>query len=469
MTVLKYRTGKSGLFALASMALASLAMGAQAQNDNGAATETYIAIVKGNDVYVRCGAAESYYPFTKLKDGDFVKVTGSKFEWSRVVTAGPAFDEAFGYIKYGKAETGRFRLAGDKNSGVTLGKTDVIAPNLDSKNNPKESWKAIVRLDADQTLRVLDVSESEKDVILKVALPDSATGWVSTAYLEPATPEQSKQWTENLATWQRAKAEDAKKAAQTASTKNNEKPASAPPPAESSTTNTGTETASLPEPAFVPVESEPATAVPTMNVPEPTVTAAPPKKDEPKLPTWNDLEAALKRLQREAIETAEVTPLRELYLDLAQRSANDARISKYALGRADQLQVWADLQQKRNEVDAARQRAKMSVEEAIAVQKALESSAEYVAVGRVAASTIYDGTNLPKLLRLQDAATGRTIAYLQPDEEYQVVNLIGNLVGIVGEKHYDGGMRLNIVEPKRIDLLLPEERQATVPTDQPRP
>jgi hypothetical protein len=92
-----------------------------------------------------------------------------------------------------------------------------------------------------------------------------------------------------------------------------------------------------------------------------------------------------------------------------------------------------------------------------------------VAVGRVAASTIYDGESLPKLLRLQDASTGRTVAYLHLDEQYEAANLIGNLVGIVGERHYDGGLRLNIVTPKRIDLLLPEQRTATVPWDMNRP
>ena len=202
----------------------------------------------------------------------------------------------------------------------------------------------------------------------------------------------------------------------------------------------------------------------------PTIESVP-MKSEPKLPTLDDLEGALKNLQKEPIETAEVGPLRELYMDLARRSAGEARIVRYANGRADQLQVWSDIQKKRAEVDVLRNKAKMSAEEAIAVQQALESSAEYTVVGKVITSTIYDGKNLPQLLRLQDASTGRTVAYLRLDEKYQAANLIGSLVGIVGDKSYDGSLRLNIVEPRRIDILLPESTgtltTVTVPTDQP--
>jgi hypothetical protein len=78
------------------------------------------------------------------------------------------------------------------------------------------------------------------------------------------------------------------------------------------------------------------------------------------------------------------------------------------------------------------------------------------AVGRVAASTIYDGQSLPKLFRLQDPATGRTIAYLKPDADYALANRIDVIVGIVGDKAYEDALRLNIITPKRVDTLAAE-------------
>ena len=150
---------------------------------------------------------------------------------------------------------------------------------------------------------------------------------------------------------------------------------------------------------------------------------------------------------------------------LAQRHPTDTRVQRYTKGRSEQLLVWSDLQKRRSELSAFRNKTKLTAAEADAVHKALESSAAYIAVGRVAASTIYDGERLPKLLRLQDAANGRTIAYLKPDSKYEVVNLIGNLVGIVGEKTYDEVLHLNIVHPRRIDLLTPEQHNAAMTTE----
>jgi hypothetical protein len=422
---------------------------------------SYIGVVKGTDVYVRCGAAESYYPFAKVDAGDLVKVTAEKFDWARVSTIGPAFQFGFGYVKYAKGDAGRFRLAPDGRSGVTLGKTDIIAPNLeskDSKNNYKDSWKAVARLEANQTLRVLETFESDRDTIHKVALPEAATGWVSKAYLEPATESQIAQWNSSLS----QKPSDSKAPERTAS--------NAPKFDQSSGSNSGVKPVATPVQAKTPSAESIADEMDESNTDSlatsmtQTPEVAPPaatQPAEPKVPTLDDLENAYKLLQKETIETAEVQPLRQLYLDLAARNPTDARIQRYSKGRAEQLQIWSDLQKKRGELQSFRDKAKMTASEAEAVHKALESSAQYVAVGRVAASTIYDGERLPKLLRLQDAATGRTVAYLKPDEKYQMVNLIGNLVGIIGEKNYDEQLRLNIIQPKRVDLLNPEEDQQT--------
>ena len=78
----------------------------------------------------------------------------------------------------------------------------------------------------------------------------------------------------------------------------------------------------------------------------------------------------------------------------------------------------------------------------------------------MASSTIYDGQSLPKLFRLQDPATGRTIAYLKPDADYALTNRIDIIVGIVGDKTYDEAMRLNIITPRRVDVLSPEGKPA---------
>jgi hypothetical protein len=303
---------------------------------------------------------------------------------------------------------------------------------------------------------VLETIESDRDTIHKVALPEGATGWVSKAYLEPATEAQIAQWSSSL-TQKPAenKSNSPAKIDQSAGSSSGVKPVTTPAKA---TTPADIIAADMDESnSDSASDSLSASETATPEVTPPAAT----RPAEPKVPTLDDLESAYKLLQKEPIESAEVQPLRQLYLDLGARNPNDSRIQRYSKGRTEQLQIWSDLQKKRTELQAFRDKTKMTAAEADAIHKALESSAQYVAVGRVAASTIYDGERLPKLLRLQDAATGRTIAYLKPDEKYQMVNLIGNLIGIIGDKTYDEQLRLNIINPRRVDLLTPEEDQQT--------
>ncbi len=77
----------------------------------------------------------------------------------------------------------------------------------------------------------------------------------------------------------------------------------------------------------------------------------------------------------------------------------------------------------------------------------------YDAVGRLLASGVYDGVNLPRLYRVVDPATSRTIAYLEPAASPQTKAYLGEVIGVVGPMRFDPGLRLKLIEPDRIDLL----------------
>ncbi len=67
------------------------------------------------------------------------------------------------------------------------------------------------------------------------------------------------------------------------------------------------------------------------------------------------------------------------------------------------------------------------------------------------------------MLRLQDPGTGRTVAYLEPDRHFDLTGMLGQLIGIMGDRAYDPALRLNLISPRRIDLLAPQmERDASV-------
>ncbi|MHC4083283.1 MAG: hypothetical protein ACYS15_13285 [Planctomycetota bacterium] len=400
----------------------------------------YLAALTADD-FVRAGADSRYYPCGRLRTGDVVKVLGEKAGWARVSTSGPAFQEFFAYIKYPKSETARFRLDEQGKSGTTTGPTDLFAPNLDAKYDPRSSWKPTVTLQIDRTLTVLETATYEDDIVHKVRLPADAEGWVALSRLRRAMPAEVAAWEAALA---KAKAQKPPAMAQAAA-----------PEAEA-----------LPQPPLGRVTpNQGATIEPdTPAAPAADATAEAPPAPKAKVPRRSaearlaqimlqDLEAAYARLLAEPIETAEVDPLRGLYLDLAKRHTDSRPIAQYAETRARQLALWAEVQQRKIELAALRTRARQTAVEAEESREVLESMQRYVAAGRLESSIIYDGKNLPKLFRIRNPETGRTLGYMQPDDRFDLAAMLGRRVGVVGERAYNGGLRLTLIKPQRIDAL----------------
>lgn len=521
---------------------------AAAQESPAQDPHPYIGVVTGNDVYVRSGAAESYYPYAKVDERDLVRVIGEKFNWIRVAATGPVFErkEFFGYIIYPTTQPGRFRLEDDGKSGVVLGREDILAPNLNTDHNPSDSWKPIARLEPNTRVTVVETLTENNRTIQKVKLPEVADGWISQAYIRQANDEELLAWRravgelpEDATEGQVAAGEaEGKSSSDVLGREASTPPAVSLPPRElpakpeptqptsesidtpstptaqedettSSEATPSTQTSSSQRPA-TSAPAEPATKPETTpaTVPSPTTpNASPNGAAEPPRPreerptsssptdppasqppssttmgeapadddsadaamaeeeafsrrmenvTVEDLEQAFERLREEPIETAEVEPLRRMYLALATRDDLKKREQRFADARADQLQIWADIQRHRAELAELRERAERTGERTEAARLAADAAADYAAVGKLAASTIYDGERLPMMLRVQDPGTGRTVAYVEPNDELNLISMIGQLVGIVGEKGYDGGLRLNIVQPRRVDLLAPQ-------------
>jgi hypothetical protein len=410
----------------------------------------YIGAIAADNVYVRSGQGDSYYPFFKLNRGDLVKVIEEKFGYVRVTAVGPAFRDAYGYIKHPRNDNSKLRLSPDNKTATTLGRVDILAPNLDLAAQPKDSWKTLVRLPADQAVKVIELKEMGDDVIYKVSLPPSASGWISAQFVPRASAEDAETFKQILA----GKIEAPQPTpAPTPSETLGAQDAAVKPATNATAQAPGTDPNAQQQPPAIP-ETVEQDSLAASTPPDDATTTQP---EQPREPTFEDLEQRFDQLRKEPIETAEVMPLRELYVELAERHPNDRRISRACEARAAQLAIWSELQAKRQEVMAARDKMRATADETDAARATLERSAEYTAVGRIASSTIYDGASLPKLFRIQDPATGRTIAYLKPDADYTLANRIDVIVGIVGDKVYDESLRLNIITPRRIETLSPEK------------
>ncbi len=82
----------------------------------------------------------------------------------------------------------------------------------------------------------------------------------------------------------------------------------------------------------------------------------------------------------------------------------------------------------------------------------------YDVVGQLLASSVYNGADLPRLLRVVEPGVGRTLAYLKPAAVYQPAASLGRYVGIIGTTRYDPALKLDVIEVEQLDVLEPSSR-----------
>lgn len=466
---------QSTMLSLTAAALVALPEPAAAQD--GVRSPAYHAVVSRENAPVRSGASDNYYAFGALAEGAVVGVLEEKFGWARIVTDGPDFGDFYGYVKEEDV-----KVAADGRSGIAMGRVQVFAPNLERDGDPDASWKWITRIDAESALIVLGAVEGENGGYYKIAIPATGEGWVSLNFLRKATAQEVEQWRSRLLAPPRAAARP--QPDRPVAPPRDE--ALAPPiqiidepmgpnrPVPPPNTNQGESV--TPEDEATATQAEEANEVNSAPAEEPgapPVEAASPENEKvtsqasPQMEarkTFEALEWAYEALKKEPIRTAEIDPLRQRYLELLDAAKLDERDIVIARGRVQLLDARLKLQERVLDVDRVRAATELNSAGQERARIALEFAANYAAVGEVAVSTIYDGQRLPELLRLMDPATGRTIAYLQPDDEFHFAEKIGMLVGIVGEKYYDGGLRLHVIQPKRVDLLQTVKKQTDVAT-----
>lgn len=397
----------------------------------------YWAVVTANDVHVRSGpSVDAAYPFLKLERGALVKVTEENVGWARVPAIGPTFKEAFGYIKADR----KVRVAADGRTAEILSTVDVFAPNQLARFAPDSSWKAIGQLEPGRTVAILDTIEGQRERVHKVRLGETCEGWLNLTFLRPATEQE-------LAGIDVRTGRPRETA-----------PPSAPsgeavPGAQQGATATVTviDAEEVVDAANLEVVERETVVIEQGRAPAPTT---PPTASERVAQVrLADLEAALDRLRREDPATAEVGPLRQRYLEFADRPATSASERQVALARAEQLAIQEEAQVRLQQVQALLNRNMADLEIIRNARQTMDARQPYIAVGRLNASTVYDGVRLPLLFRVQDPAGGQTIGYIEPGKGFDLTAMLGQLVGVVGKQGYDPALRVNIIEPTRIDVL----------------
>ena len=399
-------------------------------------------------------SAESGYPFGRLMKGTKVRVVEEQVGWLRITTFGPAFEGWFGFVQ----ATPEVKLSDDGKTIRLSGRSQLLAPNADAAWNPVNSWKAACTLASGDELAVLDTVKSERDTFYKVSLIDRATGWISatsiatgTAPTAPTTPAPTTDPAPEAKPETTTPAPTTETSGGTAGEDpvdpdtgevRASKPEAAPSESNGANADANNEYAStddanaVGEPAAKTQEEARAVAV-----------------EQVKRVKFSDVDGVWKRVAKEPVETAELEQLRDRFLALAEDPKTPRSEARAATSRAEQVAIRIDVQKSLFDIAALKQKSNAKIDGVADLTKAMMLRQPYSAVGRLNASTVYNGERLPLLYRMQEQVTGQTIAYLLPGPGYDLASMLGLLVGVKGDIRYDESLRLNTITPTGIDIL----------------
>ena len=394
------------------------------------------AVLTGNNVNVRTAASvEGGYPILKLKTGDLVEVVLEKYGWTKVRTNTPVFKKMTGFVRADMISVDD----ADPKSGTVTRRTSFRAANLTRKLKPEASFEALdPPLQAGTRLTLVERFEgtrSEDPGVWKVAAPMNQLAWINSSYLAPATAAQI------------AAAMPAPKPVVTQDAPT--QVASAPAP-ETKKTPAGTPAETTPSAADAPV-------VTARNETE-TKTDATTEVVTPEAPDMAArlaaLDDAFREMLKENIESAELELLQRQFAQISEDPEATELQKANANSRIEILAMKIDVQDRIARLRSMRDQSRIDGENIDATRMAMDTRAPFDMVGRLNASVVFTGQNaMPLLFRLQDMAGGRTLAYVVPDDRYDLAAWTGLSVGVIGDVTYDESLQLNVVKPRRIDLV----------------
>lgn len=403
--------------------------------------------VTGEDVQVRCGADSTYYTFTTAETGSLVSVTGEKLNWARVNTVGTNFDDAWGYVKYPTSKPGKFEISVDGTTGTTLGTTPVLAPNMNA-DDVAHSWRRLCILPRGEQLVVLETFNIEKDAlhsepytIHKVKLPAQAEGWINMADLklanaptttqpsvpvEPVEPDEVVVNDDTLETTPETTLNIPDGGdtliVQWAGVGNN-------PPVWATTKDSNTDVVDVGDEQggnlVIPIQQQTHLEI---------------------------LESAYEGMTVADFDPEEMVCLHEEYLAASETEPDPIR-AEFARMRARQFEVFATLSDQELVISGLKSMVEHNTKNAVERELAIASRGEYEVIGRLEKSAIFDGNERPKLFRIRDPQSGRTLAYMKPGTDNSVGVLVGNHVGVMGLITYDATLEVNVIQGVRVDLL----------------
>lgn len=436
--------GLSPVWAVLAMIVAMAAAGGQAAAQTVRPIDPKWVVVTASDLPLKAGPASVHYAVVMLKAGQVLRADGE-------TTDDPVFlrvEYPRGVSAFVKAE--EVTPEGDGMRVRLNAPSRLRAANL--SGGERGHWWYLLPEDsplpAGTVLQVTEELETADDRVYgyKVVAPKEARGFVRADAVRSASQEEIDKHLESLS---------------------GEQPAAAPqtpaeePEAERPEPAVQEEPEPLrPEPAAAPVEepAEPAVEQPRVTPPEPAARERPASAT---VATLESLESLFNQVQAQPIREAELSEVIaefERAIGALGQTPEDDATRQFLSSRLQLLRLRADLQRTVREADELAGRVAERDARLEAQISEMHRSRSYAVVGRIMPSTVYDGRRLPKMYRVQSVDEGfsRTLAYLLPGpRDMELDAMVGRVVGIVGETRIDPALKVNIVQPRRVDVLTP--------------
>ncbi len=410
----------------------------------------YLAVVTQDDAALRGAAGPRYYVVGRLQAGTRVVVEETIFGWAQI-------DAPQGTLSYiHKRDVDR---RGDGSTGVVNdNERSVNAAAAESEDaDPGDSYIEHARLNRGDAVTILE----ERGDFYLIASPQDAYVFISLQDLRPATPQEQAEFN----------GEGDTPDPEVPETPEQPEPVEPEQPVE-------VETPDRQEPEIdTPVEPDVETPAVIETNQQPEIVEPEPVDPNPGLfEPGGDSEV----LQVVEAEMAPLFLLPVVDQPLGQmRQAYDSVANDPSLTEADRELVAArmtvierntDLVQTLTALDPVEPVQPDAVttepEQPVDVQPLVpitpaevviiepgELPGSYDAVGRLLASSLYNGQTLPRLFRLVDPGTLRTLAYVDPSAVPNAADLLGEVVGLTGEQEYDASLRRRVFLAERIVVL----------------
>jgi hypothetical protein len=419
------------------------------------AVDPYVVVVTTDKAPMRCSnGVQLFYPVRELKSGELLRVNGEGPGWLRVEYT-PGMQA---YVPASDVEADR--------DGKTV-KLNKPSRLLAVSAEGKRPWWPL-ELDADIPAgTVLHVAKpyATPDGVVEgyyVDAPAKARGFVKPEHIRKASAEEAGKYVGTGAPAKTPETKPTDAGKPPPATTKPEAPAVAPAPTANNPTPAGTPSGFNP---VTPAPEKPATATPTggTSPEQPVVTPAPVPAPPPPPPPKKDEEIEQIRAMFDKVmstggdaEVPAVITLFEQKLAKLGSAPIDETIKTALRQRLEALKLRQDILQQRDAVRQFSVQQQSQMKQILLVVEQAQKQAIYNIVGRIQPSTVYDGKRgLPLMYRVEsaDALSPRTVGYIIPTDGIDLLPKIGKVCGVVGESRMDSSLQLNIIAPRRIDVL----------------